>query len=93
VLSAHDHVYERFALRDADGVADPVGGIREFVVGTGGAPPYPFVDVKPNSEARLSTNGVLRLALKAGGYDWGFIPVSGAGDSGSASCHEAPGRE
>lgn len=87
VLSAHDHVYERFAPQDADGVADPVGGIREFVVGTGGAPPYPFVDVKPNSEVRLSTNGVLRLALKAGGYDWTFIPVSGAGDSGSASCH------
>jgi len=36
---------------------------------------------------RLSTNGVLRLALKAGGYDWTFIPVSGAGDSGSAACH------
>jgi hypothetical protein len=30
---------------------------------------------------------VLRLALKAGGYDWTFIPVSGAGDSGSATCH------
>jgi calcineurin-like phosphoesterase family protein len=87
VLSAHDHVYERFAPQDADGVADPVGGIREFVVGTGGAPPYPFVDVKPNSEVRLSTNGVLRLALKAGGYDWTFIPVSGEGDSGSATCH------
>jgi hypothetical protein len=86
VLSAHDHVYERFAPQDADGVAD-AGGIREFVVGTGGAPPYPFVDVKPNSEVRLSTNGVLRLALKAGGYDWTFIPVSGVGDSGSATCH------
>jgi hypothetical protein len=87
VLAAHDHVYERFAPQDADGIADPVGGIREFVVGTGGAPPYPFVDVKPNSEVRLSANGVLRLALKAGGYDWTFIPVSGAADSGSATCH------
>jgi Calcineurin-like phosphoesterase len=87
VLSAHDHVYERFAPQDADGVAEPDGGIREFVVGTGGAPPYPFVDVKPNSEVRLSVNGVLRLALKAGGYDWAFVPVSGPGDSGSGSCH------
>ena len=86
VLSAHDHVYERFAPQDPDGAADP-NGIREFVVGTGGAPPYPFVDVKANSEVRLSTTGVLRLALKAGGYDWNFIPVSGAGDSGSATCH------
>jgi hypothetical protein len=87
VLSAHDHVYERFAPQDADGNADPDAGIREFLVGTGGAPPYPFVDVKPNSEVRLSTNGVLRLALRAGGYDWTFIPVTGAGDSGSATCH------
>jgi len=87
VLGAHDHVYERFAPQDPDGAADPARGIREFVAGTGGAPPYPFVDVKPNSEARLSVNGVLRLALKAGGYDWNFIPVSGPADSGSATCH------
>jgi hypothetical protein len=87
VLSAHDHVYERFAPQDPDGSADPQRGIREFIAGTGGAPPYPFVDVKPNSEARLSTVGVLKLALKAGGYDWNFIPVSGAGDSGSGTCH------
>jgi hypothetical protein len=87
VLSAHDHVYERFAPQDPDGSPDPQRGIREFIAGTGGAPPYPFVDVKANSEARLSTVGVLKLALKAGGYDWNFIPVSGAGDSGSASCH------
>ncbi len=80
-------MYERFAPQDPDGAADPVNGIREFIVGTGGAPPYPFVDVKPNSEARLSTNGVLKLALKAGGYDWNFVPISGAGDSGSTSCH------
>jgi hypothetical protein len=87
VLSAHDHVYERFAPQTPDGAADPMRGIREFVVGTGGAPPYPFVDMKENSEARLSTLGVLKLSLKAGGYDWTFIPVSGIGDSGSAVCH------
>ena len=87
VLGAHDHVYERFAPQDPDGAPDPVNGIREFVVGTGGAPPYPFVDIQPNSEVRLSTIGVLRLALKAGGYDWNFVAVNGPGDSGSATCH------
>ena len=87
VLGAHDHVYERFAPQDPDGAADPVNGIREFVVGTGGAPPYPFVDIQPNSEVRLGTIGVLRLALKAGGYDWNFVAVNGPGDSGSATCH------
>jgi hypothetical protein len=87
VLSAHDHVYERFGPQDPNGAPDPAGGIRQFVVGSGGAPPYPFVDVKPNSEVRISTIGVLRLALKAGSYDWDFIPVSGQGDSGSGTCH------
>ena len=87
VLSAHDHVYERFAPQTPDGIADPARGIREFVAGTGGAPPYPFVDVKENSEARLSTIGVLKLSLKATGYDWNFISVGGPGDSGSGNCH------
>jgi calcineurin-like phosphoesterase family protein len=87
VMAGHDHVYERFAPQDPDGLPDPQRGIREFVVGTGGAPPYAFVDVKPNSEVRLSNRGVLRLALKAGGYDWTFIPISGFGDAGSGTCH------
>jgi len=30
---------------------------------------------------------VLKLSLKAGGYDWNFISAAGAGDSGSAACH------
>jgi hypothetical protein len=87
VMAGHDHVYERFAPQDGNGLADPQRGIREFVVGTGGAPPYPFVSVQPNSEMRLSTNGVLRLSLGATGYDWTFIALSGPGDSGHATCH------
>jgi hypothetical protein len=87
VLSGHDHTYERFALQDPGGAADPVNGIREFVVGTGGAGPYQFTNVRPNSEVRLSTNGVIKLALKFGGYDWNFISTSGPGDSGSGTCH------
>ena len=87
VLSAHDHAYERFAPQTPDGAPDPTGGIREFVVGTGGAPPYTFPNVRPNSEVRLSTNGVIKMALKFGGYDWNFISTSGPGDSGSGTCH------
>jgi len=37
VLSSHDHHYERFAPQDPSGGADSVQGIRQFVVGTGGA--------------------------------------------------------
>jgi hypothetical protein len=37
VLDGHDHIYERFAPQTPTGVADPVNGIREITVGTGGA--------------------------------------------------------
>ena len=36
VINGHDHDYERFAPQRPDGSADAAGGIREFVVGTGG---------------------------------------------------------
>src|SRR5678815_1376659 len=63
VLVAHDHDYERFAPQDADGTAT-AGGVREFVVGTGGAPLRPIGVVKPNSQIRENqTWGVLRLSL------------------------------
>ncbi|OGO56264.1 MAG: hypothetical protein A2V85_09495 [Chloroflexi bacterium RBG_16_72_14] len=89
VINGHDHDYERFAPQTATGIASP-GGIREFVVGTGGAALRGFGTVKPNSQRRnAATFGVLRLTLRAGGYDWRFVPVAGSSftDSGSATCH------
>jgi hypothetical protein len=87
VLSGHDHTYERFAPQDADGFPDAAHGIRQFVVGTGGAAPYAFTSVRSTSEVRMSTLGVLKLTLRADDYDWSFSPVSGPGDSGSGACH------
>jgi predicted phosphodiesterase len=88
VLTGHDHDYERFAPQDADGRADP-RGIREFVVGTGGAPLYDKASAAPNSEiSEHRTFGVLRLTLKASGYTWQFVPIDGQvfSDTGSAGC-------
>jgi hypothetical protein len=91
VVSGHDHVYERFAPQDPDGNADPARGIRQFVVGTGGAGLYEFSTVLPNSEVRINdTHGVLALALGRGGYAWSFIPVGDGGssrDAGVGRCH------
>jgi hypothetical protein len=88
VLVGHDHDYERFAPQNPDGGRDPARGIREFVVGTGGATPYPFVNIQANSEARLTgLFGVLKLALHADGYQWEFVSPSGVGDAGAGSCH------
>ena len=93
VLSGHDHNYERFAPQDPSGVADPSYGLREFVVGTGGKSLLAWGTIKPNSLVRQnSTYGVLKLTLRADGYEWGFTPELGKSftDSGSASCHGAP---
>jgi hypothetical protein len=89
VLNGHEHNYERFAPMNADGQADPQG-IREFVVGTGGAELYRFGPILPTSEARNDTGyGVLKLTLHPEGYDWEFIPATGNSftDRGSAECH------
>jgi len=91
VLSGHDHDYERFAPQDADGTPNPQRGIREFVIGTGGASPYLFGTPKPNSEYRLeNTFGVIRFELREGSYEWEFIPStpSGLWDSGHALCND-----
>ena len=90
VVNGHDHHYERFAPQTPDGGLDATGGIREFVVGTGGTGLYPAVFPKPNSEVRnSSTHGVLRLKLMPGAYEWEFIPVAGQTftDEGTGVCH------
>lgn len=90
VVNAHDHDYERFAPQDPNGTADSEQGIRQFVVGTGGASLRPFEDIKPNSEIRnADTHGVLKLTLNSTSYDWKFVPVAGETftDSGSGSCN------
>jgi len=95
VLSGHDHDYERFAPQDAHGHLDRARGMRQFVVGTGGAYPTPFLLTVANSEVRdASRTGVLRLRLREGGYDWEFVETSkvttlgtAPPDRGSEDCH------
>ena len=83
-----------FAPQTPTGVADPVRGIREFVVGTGGRSHYPFGAILPNSEVRNNdTYGVVVLHLKPQGYEWQFVPEAGKtfSDSGVSACHDANG--
>ena len=94
VLSGHDHDYERFAPQDANGKPDP-RGMRQFVVGTGGAFATPFLLFEKHSEVRdASRNAVLRLQLREDGYDWELLeatppmlPNASPPDHGSAACH------
>jgi hypothetical protein len=88
VLAAHDHLYERFAPQDATG-RPTGGGIRQFVVGTGGGALYGVLSPRPNSEVRNNQGwGVLALRLRSGTYDWEFVPAGAHTfrDSGSATC-------
>ncbi len=89
VINGHDHDYERFAPQDPSGNEERPGGIREIVVGTGGAELRQFGRTARNSEFRMAgTYGVLRLTLHPANYDWEFLPVSGdVADSGSTICH------
>lgn len=89
VLVGHDHGYERFAPLSAAGTRDPMRGIRQFVVGTGGKSLRSFTRVQAHSESRdRSSLGVLELTLGAGAYAWRFRPAVGTfSDGGSASCH------
>jgi calcineurin-like phosphoesterase family protein len=87
IINGHDHFYARFARQTPDGVADTSRGIRQFVVGTGGAELVGFPRAAPNVETRISAFGVLKLTLRPGTYDWQFIAAnSSQSDSGSDVC-------
>jgi len=89
VLSGHEHIYERLARANSDGTRSD-SGMRQFIVGTGGASLYPLGKMpNPLTENRNNqTHGVLRLDLSPTGYSWNFAPIVGGTftDSGSDSC-------
>jgi hypothetical protein len=86
VVNGHDHLYERFAPQSADGRAVP-GGIREFVVGTGGAGLHRIVRRhKANSDfLDNETFGVLVLMLRRSSDEWAFLGVDGVVHDRSAA--------
>jgi hypothetical protein len=88
VLNGHAHDYERFAPQTPTGKASEAG-IRQFVVGTGGAGQLPLGTPQSNSEVRHTGSlGVLKLTLHAASYDWRFLPVASDGftDAGTGTC-------
>ncbi len=90
VLGGHAHDYERFAPQNPSGQLDNARGIRQFVVGTGGAFWTSISTPKPNSQVRQNnTYGVLKLTLHPASYDWQFVSESNKPftDSGTGSCH------
>ena len=92
VLSGHEHFYESFEPLDADG-APRKTGIRQFVVGTGGAR---LVDLSLSGRHRAFAReyGVLELELDRDRYRWTFRNVGGeVRDQGEAPCRRAASRQ
>ena len=94
IANGHNHNYERFNLINPSEQAAS-DGIREFVVGTGGAPgdgySYASHPLDPNEVVRNQSTvyGVLKLTLSDGSYSWTFLPAAGYSftDSGTTTCH------
>jgi acid phosphatase type 7 len=91
ILNGNTHRYERFARITPSSKRSSGRGIRQFIVGTGGAPggsqkgpDEPRVQAK-----KVYAPGVLKLELGSGFYRWKFVPVAGRNytDSGKARCH------
>jgi predicted phosphohydrolase len=86
VFSGHTHSYQRFPKYSKTGTAD-AGGIRQFVVGTGGSGLMDLTisRVEASSPASGSTEnqstslwfGYLRLYLTPTGYSWQFVSQDG----------------
>lgn len=90
LLTGHAHSYERFAPQNPSGALDDAHGIREIVVGTGGAFYTGFATTMPNSLVRESNVfGVLKLTLRPASYEWNFVadPSTPFSDSGVGTCH------
>jgi acid phosphatase type 7 len=80
VLNGHSHNYQRWKPQDPSGRLDRDGGIREFVVGTGGRSHYalPTGDAPANlAAAQDDAFGILRLTLLASGYRWAWASAAG----------------
>ena len=93
VLSAHNHVYQRWAPQDAHGNAVDEG-IVQFTVGTGGRLLYPFGKHPMPENLAVTQNhafGALHLTLHADSYDYAWFSAPGQPDFEDAAtelpCH------
>jgi len=80
VLNGHSHNYQRWLPQDPFGMYEPFRGIREFVVGTGGARKYPLLSATEASNlasAQDDAFGILRLSLYRASYSWKWVAAAG----------------
>jgi acid phosphatase type 7 len=92
VLNGHEHFYESFDRKDAEGHPDPAG-LREIIAGTGGAGLYDLSVVR-GARRYARKHGLLELHLEKDHYLYAFRTLDGrTRDEGSAQCRRAPKSE
>jgi len=93
VLNGHEHGYQQLSPLDDTGKLDLGGGIRTFVVGTGGGDfdtTFGGPRLSDLEASILGTHGLLELTLSPSSFQWQFITVDGSkpsAASGSELCH------
>lgn len=93
VLNGHSHNYQRWRPLDPSGAFDPEGGIRQFIVGTGGASLYAVPGGKRPANLAAAQDdafGILRIALKAERFRWAWVTAAGQPAFEDASRHGIP---
>jgi hypothetical protein len=89
VTCGHVHRWERYPRMLRDG-SRSARGVRQFIVGTGGAGNMPIRTVHPLSESQVITRGVARFDLYPDRYEWSFTDITGVKrDRGSQMCRGA----
>lgn len=89
VLNGHVHDYQRFLPLDPAGASDPVNGLTEYIVGTGGESQMPrTASLLPMAAAYAKSFGYLRMTLLPTGWTAQFLDTTGAVlDTSSGTCH------
>jgi hypothetical protein len=80
VLNGHSHNYQRWKPQAPGGKLDIQRGIREFVVGTGGASKYALLTGQTPANLAVAQDdafGILRITLRRAGYSWKWATAAG----------------
>lgn len=91
MLAGHSHNYQRFLPQNTQSEADPLTGMPEIIIGSGGVDLYDLrSNPGPNTAARNATVfGVARLSLDEGSWTSRFVPIAGSSyeDEAAGHCH------
>jgi hypothetical protein len=91
ITCGHVHRWERYPRMLRDG-SPSEQGLRQFIVGTGGAGNMPIQTVHPLSESQVITRGVTRFDLYRDRYEWSLTDLTGVvRDTGVQPCRKAVG--